>query len=99
MLIPNCYKVALTSEAAAQALWENRRHLTQVGQIKKLYSFKVTAISIYFADGTVGPTISLASVATAAGEDDDQSDSDYGRIIDKLFISNFIQFQVLTTSA
>jgi hypothetical protein len=48
MLIPNCYKVALTSEAAAQALWENRRHLTQVGQIKKLYSFKVTAISIYF---------------------------------------------------
>jgi uncharacterized protein (DUF427 family) len=48
MLIPNYYKVALTSEAAAQALWENRRHLTQVGQIKKLYSFKVTAISIYF---------------------------------------------------
>ncbi len=36
----------------------------------------------------MGPTISLASVATAAGEDDDQSDSDYGRIIDTLFIPN-----------
>jgi hypothetical protein len=39
-----------------------------------------------FADGTVGPTISLASVATGAGEDDDQSDSDYGKSVDKKFI-------------
>ncbi len=91
MLIPNSYKVALTSEAAAQALWENRRHLTQVGQIKKLDHLKSLQYQYIFADGTVGPTISLASVATAAGEDDDQSDSDYGRIIEKLFISNFIQ--------
>ncbi len=44
---------------------------------------KVTAIKIIiFADGTVGPTISLASVATGAGEDDDQSDSDYGKSVD-----------------
>jgi hypothetical protein len=35
-----------------------------------------------FADGAVGPTISLASVATGAGEDDDQSDSDYGKNVD-----------------
>jgi hypothetical protein len=35
-----------------------------------------------FADGSVGPTISLASVATGAGEDDDQSDSDYGMNVD-----------------
>ena len=32
------------------------------------------------------PTISLASVATGAGEDGDQSDSDYGRSVDKKFI-------------
>jgi hypothetical protein len=37
---------------------------------------------INFADGAVEPTISLASVATGAGEDDDQSDSDYGKNID-----------------
>ena len=32
-----------------------------------------------FADGAVGPTISLASVAVGDEEDDDQSDSDYGK--------------------
>jgi hypothetical protein len=32
-----------------------------------------------FADGAAGPTISLASVAVGDEEDDDQSDSDYGK--------------------
>ncbi len=37
------------------------------------------------ADGAVGPTISLASVATGAEEDDDQSDSDYGKNADWIY--------------
>jgi hypothetical protein len=32
-----------------------------------------------FADGAAGPTVSLASVAAGDEEDDDQSDSDYGK--------------------
>ncbi len=35
-------------------------------------------VKIFFADGAAGPTISLASVA-AGDEEDDQSDSDYGK--------------------
>ncbi len=33
----------------------------------------------------MGPTISLASVATGAEEDDDQSDSDYGKNVDWIY--------------
>ncbi len=33
----------------------------------------------------MGPTISLASVATGAEEDDDQSDSDYGKNVNWIY--------------
>ncbi len=48
---------------------------------------------INFADGAVGPTISLTSVATGAGEDDDQSDSDYGKSVDWIYYVYFIKFK------
>ncbi len=48
---------------------------------------------INFADGAVGPTISLASVATGAGEDDDQSDSDYGKSVDWIYYAYLIKFK------
>ncbi len=54
---------------------------------------------INFADGAVEPTISLASVATGAGEDDDQSDSDYGKNIDWIYYVYLFKIQVFTTSA
>ncbi len=46
-----------------------------------------------FADGAVGPTISLASVATGAGEDDDQSDSDYGKNVDWIYYVYLFKFK------
>ncbi len=46
-----------------------------------------------FADGAVGPTISLASVVTGAGEDDDQSDSDYGKNVDLIYYVYLFKFK------
>jgi hypothetical protein len=55
------------------------------GAVVRFMHYQVVSLQFKkkdFADGAVGPTISLASVATGAGEDDDQSDSDYGKNVD-----------------